>query len=104
MRSLLILITVSTGVSSNQSLDMQSEYHHIRIKDEDVPKTAFRTLGYYQFRVLSFDLTKASATFQAVMNNISRKHIGKFVLVYLNDILLFSKSPQEHAQHLRIVL
>ena len=87
------------------SLDLQSGYHEIRIKDEDVPTTAFRTpLGHFQFRVLSFGWTNAPATFQATMNSIFREQIGKFVLVYLDDILIFSKSLEEHARHLRIVL
>ena len=70
-----------------------------------MPKTAFTTpCGHYEFKVLSFGLTNAPATFQAVMNDIFRPYIGKFVLVYLDDILVFSKSPEERAEHLRLVL
>ncbi len=70
-----------------------------------MPKTAFSTsFGHYEFKVLSFGLTNAPATIQAVMNDIFRPYIGKFVLVYLDDILVFSKSPEEHAEHLRLVL
>jgi len=70
-----------------------------------VPKTAFRTpQGHYQFRVLSFGLTNAPATFQATMNSIFSQQLGNFMLIYLDDILVFSKTPGEHAEHLRIVL
>ena len=63
-------------------------------------KTAFRNpLGRYQFSILSFGRTDAPATLQAVMSSIFRKHIGKFVLVYLDEILMFSKNPEEHPQH-----
>ena len=87
------------------SLDLASGYHQIRITDEDVPKTAFRTpMGHYQFRVLCFGLTNAPSTFQAVMNRLLEPFIGKFALVYMDDVLIYSKSSADHAEHVRLVL
>jgi hypothetical protein len=87
------------------SLDLASGYHQIRIPVEDRPKTAFRTpLGHYQWKVLVEGLTNAPSTFQRLMNDLFEPYIGKFVAVYLDDILVFSRTQEEHYEHLRIVL
>jgi hypothetical protein len=87
------------------SLDLASGYHQIRITEEDREKTAFRTpFGHYEWRVLSMGLTNAPSTFQAVMNEVFAGQIGKHVVVYMDDILIFSKTREEHLRHLDEVL
>jgi hypothetical protein len=94
-----------SGCSVFSSLDLQQGYNQIKIAPEDVPKTAFRTpLGHFQFKVLCFGLTNAPATFQAVMNRVLAPYINRFVVVYLDDILIYSRNAEEHAEHLRLVL
>jgi hypothetical protein len=87
------------------SLDLTSGYHQILISEEDRPKTAFRTpFGHFQFKVLIEVLPNAPATFQTVMNSIFHPYIRKFVIVYIDDILIFSKTEAEHQAHVRLVL
>jgi hypothetical protein len=99
------LLDSISGMKYLTSLDLTSGHFQIRITDEDVPKTAFRTpFGLYQFKVLTFGLINAHATFWSVMNDMLRPYVGKFVVVYLDDILIFSTTTKEHLSHLRQVL
>jgi hypothetical protein len=98
------LLDTISGMKYFTSLDLTSGYYQIRITQEDVPKTAFRTpFGLYHFKVLTFGLTNAPATSQSVMNDILRPYVGKFVVVYLDDILIFSKTAKENLSHLKQV-
>ena len=99
------LLDAVSGSQYFTSLDLTSGYHQILISEEDRPKTAFRTpFGHFQFKVLIEGLTNAPATFQTVMNSIFAPYLKKFVVVYLDDILIFSKSEEEHQAHVRLVL
>jgi hypothetical protein len=99
------LLDKLAGAKYFSAIDLTTAYHQVRINDEDVPKTAFRTpMGHFQFRVITFGFTNAPSTFQRVMNHVFAPYLDHFVLVYLDDIMVFSKTLEEHLHHLELVL
>ncbi|GKC47330.1 putative reverse transcriptase domain-containing protein [Tanacetum coccineum] len=93
------------GSSVYSKIDFRSGHHQLRVCDEDIPKTAFRTrYGHYEFQVMPFGLTNAPTVFMDLMNRVCRPYLDKFMIVFIDDILIYSKTKEEHDAHLRLIL
>ncbi|GJV81783.1 putative reverse transcriptase domain-containing protein [Tanacetum coccineum] len=93
------------GSSVYSKIDLCSGYHQLRVREEDIPITAFQTrYGHYEFQVMPFGLTNAPAVFMDLMNRVYKPYLDKFVIVFIDDILIYSKSKEEHTEHLKIIL
>ncbi|GKE91652.1 putative reverse transcriptase domain-containing protein, partial [Tanacetum coccineum] len=93
------------GSNVHSKIDMRSGYHQLRVRKEDIPKRAFRTrYGHYEFQVMPFGLTNAPAVFMDLINQVCKPYLDKFVIVFIDDILLYSKNKKEHEEHLKAIL
>nr|GFB16594.1 putative reverse transcriptase domain-containing protein [Tanacetum cinerariifolium] len=86
-------------------IDLRSGYHQLRVREEDIPKTTFRTrYGHYEFQVMPFGLTNAPAVFMDLMNRVCKPYLDKFVIFFIDDILIYSKDEKEYEEHLKVIL
>ena len=93
------------GASHFLKIDLRSGYHHLRVRENDIPKTAFRTrYGHYEFVVMSFGLTNTPIAFMNLMNNVFKQYLDLVVIIFVDDILIYSRNEEEYASHLRVVL
>jgi hypothetical protein len=93
------------GASMFSKIDLRSGYHQLKIRESDIPKIAFRTrYGLYEYTVMSFGLTNAAAYFMYLMNKVFMEYLHKFVVVFIDGILIFSMTEEEYEKHLRLVL
>nr|GFA31570.1 putative reverse transcriptase domain-containing protein [Tanacetum cinerariifolium] len=93
------------GSSVYSKIDLRSGYHQLRVREDDILKTAFKTrYGHYEFQVMPFGLTNAPAVFMDIMNRVCKPYLDKFVIVFIDDILIYSKDEKEHEEHLKAIL
>jgi hypothetical protein len=93
------------GANVFSKIDLCTGYHQLKVRESDIPKTAFTTrYGLFEYTMMSFGLTNAPAYFMNLMNKVFMKFLNKFVVVFIDNILVYSKTEEEHAEHLRLVL
>jgi hypothetical protein len=93
------------GAGCYSKLDQRQGYYQVKVKEEDVPKMAFNTrYGYFEFVVITFGVTNAPATFMDLMHRVFQPYLDQFVVIFIDDILVYSRDKQKHAEHLRLIL
>ncbi|GJU12497.1 putative reverse transcriptase domain-containing protein [Tanacetum coccineum] len=101
----VLFVKKKDGLRVYFKIDLRSGYHQLRVREEDISKTAFRTrYGHYEFQVMPFGLTNAPAVFMDLINRVCKQYLDRFVIVFIDDILIYSKSRNEHEGHLKLIL
>ena len=93
------------GARVYSKIDLRTRYHQLRVREVDIPKTTFRTWhGHFEFIVMPFGLTNVPAAFMDLMHSVFQPYLDQFIIIFVNDILIYSKSEEEHEDHFKVVL